>query len=87
MQQETLNTILQAIGWIGLIVLCPFLYRFSCALTKYIYYKLFPLKTLWVEYKHNGILVKRIKIKLDSKDPIVRQLNDAKDEKVNYDVK
>lgn len=87
MQQETLNTILQAIGWIGLIVLCPFLYRFSCALTKYIYYKLFPLKTLWVEYKHNGILVKRIKIKLDSKDPIIQQLKTIKSGEVNFDKK
>ncbi|WP_334325319.1 hypothetical protein [Gilliamella apicola] len=87
MQQETLNTILTASGWIGLIILCPFLWRFSCAFIIFIYYKLFPYKTLWVEYKHNGVLIKRTKVKLNSKDPIVRQLNETNDEKENYYVK
>lgn len=87
MQQETLNTILQAIGWIGLIVLCPFLYRFSKAFTQFLINKRYPIQTLYVEYKHDGVVIKRIKIKLDNKDPIVNQLNADKKSEVNFDAR
>lgn len=87
MQQETLNTILQAIGWIGLIVLCPFLYRFSKAFTQFLINKRYPIQTLYIEYKHDGVVIKRIKIKLDNKDPIVNQLNADKKSEVNFDAR
>lgn len=87
MQQETLNTILQAIGWIGLIILCPFLWRFSKAFSHFIISKKSPIQTLWVEYKHDGVVIKRIKIRLDNKDPIVNQLNANKKSEVNFDAK
>lgn len=76
MNQEALDVILQIIGWTGLIVISPFLGRFSLALMNYLIYKLFPIKTIYVEYKRDGVIVDRIKVKLDSSDPIVRQLND-----------
>lgn len=87
MEQETLNLILQAMGWVGLIILSPFFWRFSHAFFKYIIYKLFPIKTLYVEHKHDGVVIKRIKIRLDSKDPIVRQLNNIKNGEVSFNGK
>jgi hypothetical protein len=74
MNQETLNVILQIIGWTGLIVISPFLGRFSFALVKYLSYKLFPIKAIYVEYKRDGVVVNRIKVKLDSSDALVTQL-------------
>lgn len=87
MEQETLNLILQALGWIGLIILCPFFWRFFYAFAKFITYKLFPIKTLYIQYKHDEVVIKQIKIKLDSKDPIIQQLKTIKSGEVNFDKK
>lgn len=83
MNQEALDVILQIIGWTGLIIISPFLGRFSFALVKYLSYKLFPIKTIYVEYKLNGVVLKKVKIRLDDSKSIVNQLKDACNKEVD----
>ncbi len=80
--QEALEVIIQFVGWGGLILISPLLFRFATVLTKYILDRIWPITTLQIEHEHNGIVIERKIIKLNSSIPLVRQLSDV-DNKVN----
>jgi len=77
-ETEAIQTIAQFIGWMGLLTLSPFVFRLACALSYYLTGKLKKRETLIIQFMENGKVVKETEVKLDSKSPLVQQLNDAK---------
>lgn len=74
---EAIHVISQAIGWIGLLALSPFLYRFSYAFAFYLTGRLVKRHKILVQYKEDGEVVREVTVRLDSRSPIVKQLETA----------
>lgn len=77
-ETEAIQTIAQFIGWMGLLTLTPFVFRLAYALSYYLTGKLKKRETLIIQFMENGKVVTETEVKLDSKSPLVQQLNDAK---------
>lgn len=77
-ETEAIQTIAQFIGWMGLLTLSPFVFRLACALSYFLTGKFKKRETLIIQFLENGKVVKETVVKLDSKSPLVQQLDDAK---------
>lgn len=77
-QVEAYQTIAQFIAWMGLLALSPMLYRLAYAFSYYITGRLKKRQTLIVQVMEDGVVIRETEITLDSKSPIVKQLDASK---------
>lgn len=77
-ETEAIQTIAQFIGWAGLLVLSPMLYRLAYAFSYYITGRLKKRHKLVIQSLKDGVVVSETEVYLDSKSPIVKQLESNK---------
>lgn len=73
--KPVLDIFQQSIGWIGLLILSPMLFRLSYALVQYLINRFSPVTKITIQHVHDGIVCRTTEIDLSSNDPIVRQLD------------
>lgn len=74
----TNDMLVQLLGWLGLILSFPMLYRMSYLLCMLIGRALRNQQEITIQHVHDGRLVSSVTLRLDSKEPLVRQLNSIK---------
>jgi hypothetical protein len=77
-QVEAYQTVAQLIAWTGFLALSPMLYRLAYAFSYYITGRLKKRHTLIVQLMEDGVVISEAEISLDSKSPIVKQLDACK---------
>lgn len=78
-ETEAIQIIAQFIGWAGLLAMSPFVYRLVYAFSYYLTGKLKKRETLIIQIMKDGVVVRETEVRLDSKSPLVQQLNDVRD--------
>ncbi|CAI2428953.1 Uncharacterised protein [Serratia proteamaculans] len=73
-ETEAIRIISQVVGWIGLIALFPYLYRFGYAFAYYLTGRLKKHHKIIVQYKEEGKVLREVIVDLDSSSPIIKQL-------------
>ncbi|WP_115720191.1 hypothetical protein [Gallaecimonas mangrovi] len=68
------NQWIEGMLWIGVLLLLPRLLTVVRVAAKQIIYRIWPVRDVRIEHRENGQLIGSVDIKLDSKDPLVRQL-------------
>lgn len=74
-ETEAIRIIAQFMGWLGLFVMLPFLYRFVYAFSYYVTGRLKKRQRIIVQHIQDGIVISETEVSLDSKSPIVKQLD------------
>ncbi|MGJ0639128.1 hypothetical protein [Xenorhabdus bovienii] len=77
-EQELIQFLSEISLWVGLLLLSPFLWKFSYAFTYYLTGKLKKKSIIIIQRKHNGIVIDERIINLASTSPIVEQLDEIK---------
>jgi hypothetical protein len=75
---EAISIISQFIGWAGLIAFVPLLYRFGYAFSYYLTGRLKKHQKLIIQYKKDDQVINEIVVNLDSKSPLIKQIEAAK---------
>ncbi|MEN3785472.1 MULTISPECIES: hypothetical protein [Aeromonas] len=71
----TNDMLVQLLGWLGLILSSPMLYRMFYLLCMLIGRALRNQQEITIQHVHDGRLVSSVTLRLDSKEPLIRQLN------------
>lgn len=71
---EAIQIVSQFVGWLGFFAMLPFLYRFVHAFCYYITGRLKKHQRLTIQRIQDGVIISETEISLDSKTPIVKQL-------------
>lgn len=77
-ETEAIQIITQFIGWAGLLAMSPLVYRLAYAFSYYLTGRLKKKETIIIQLMEDGVVIKEAQIQLDSKSPVVQQLNAAK---------
>jgi hypothetical protein len=71
----TNDMLVQLYGWVGLILVSPLLYRMSYLLVMQIGRTIWKTKEVTIRHVHDGRQVSSVTLRLNSQEPLVRQLN------------
>ncbi|PEH53432.1 hypothetical protein CRM81_08845 [Yersinia kristensenii] len=75
-ESEAISILFQAMTWVGLLILSPFLWKLANAFAYYLTGKLRKNQILIVKHIHNSEVVSEITLDLSSNTPIVQQLDE-----------
>lgn len=78
---EAYTVLLKSAFWIGLISFCPFLYKLAYAFSFYLTGKIKTKEKVIVQIKTDRKKTKHIVIMLNSKSPIIKQIESAMEDK------
>ncbi len=74
-ETEAVLIIAKFVGWLGVFVLLPFLYRFVYAFSYYVTGRLKKYRHIIVQHIQDGTVISETEISLNSNSPIVKQLD------------
>jgi hypothetical protein len=77
-ENEAIHIVAQFIGWLGLLAMLPFLYRFVYAFSYYVTGRLKKHQRFIVQRIQDGAVISETEVSLDSKSPIVKQLDNLR---------